>query len=221
MKTPKSGLVVALMARASILEPGEEGMKEPWSHRWSWQLTLAVASMVALMALAVALTDAVAGHAVAAKPQMDWKAQLAKVDEAVGTNEVALAVLRWPEAYAAALRSRHWEGLVAVGDAYRRLGDLGGFREAAEAKAREIYLAALFRARQEASLDGVLRVAEAFAELGDAVVVEQCLRAARPLAEQTRDERADLRVRAFAERWDARRLEVEQQSGHGNGGNVR
>jgi len=25
----------------------------------------------------------------------------------------------WREAYAAALKSRHWEGMVAVGDAYR------------------------------------------------------------------------------------------------------
>jgi len=204
-----------------VLNPGEEGMKEPWSNRWSWQFTLTVASMIALMALIVALTDAVAGHTVAAKAQVDWKAKLAKVDEAVGMNDMAQAVLRWPEAYAAALRSRHWEGLIAVGDAYRRLGDLGGFREGAEAKAREIYFAALFRARQEASLDGVLRVAEAFAELGAAEVVEQCLRAARPLAERTRDERADLRVRAFAERWDARRLEVEQSNGLGTGRSVR
>jgi hypothetical protein len=41
-----------------------------------------------------------------------------------------------------------------------------GFKTAAVAKARTIYLAALFRARQEASPDDVLRAAEAFAELG-------------------------------------------------------
>lgn len=106
-------------------------------------------------------------------------------------------------------------------DVYRRLGDLGGLRKAAESKARTIYLAALFRARQEASLDGVLRAAEAFAELGDARVVEQCLMLARPLAAETRDERADLRVRVFAERWEARRLEVEHQNEPGRGENIR
>lgn len=196
-------------------------MRERRWNLWPWPLVMAAVSMLALMALAVAVTDAVAGHAVAAKPQVDWKAQLTKVDEALGKNEVALAVLRWPEAYAAALRSRHWEGLVAVGNAYRRLGDLGGFREAAEAKARKIYLAALFRARQEASLDGVLRVAEAFAELGDIEAVEHCLMVARSLAEQTHDDRADQRVSAFVERWDSHRVEVEHQNDHGTGGSAR
>ena len=98
---------------------------------------------------------------------------------------------------------------------------LGGFKKAAEVKARTIYLAALFRARQEASLDGVLRAAEAFAELGDAPVVEQCLKLARPLAAETRDARADRRLRVFAERWEARRLEVEHQNELGREGNVR
>src|SRR2546422_1284226 len=129
--------------------------------------------------------------------------------------------LRWRDAYAAARRGRHWEGLVAVGDVYRRLGGLGGFKKAAEVKARTIYLGALFRARQEASLDGVLRAAEAFAELGDAPVVEQCLKLARPLAAETRDARADRRLRVFAERWEARRLEVEPQKELGREGNVR
>ncbi len=187
----------------------------------SWRLIPALASMITLIVPAVAVTDAFAGHAIAAESQVDWRTHLAKVDEAVGKSDVPVAVLRWRDAYAAALRSRHWEGLVAVGDVYRRLGDLGGFREAAEAKARTIYLAALFRARQEASLDGVLRAAEAFAELGDAPVVAQCLKLARPLAAETRDERADRRLRVFAERWEARRLEVEHQNELGRGGNVR
>src|SRR2546422_3201841 len=148
----------------------------------SWRLILALASPLALMVPAVAVTDAFAGHAIAPESQVDWRTHLTTVDDAVGESDVPVAVLRWRDAYAAALRSRHWEGLVAVGDVYRRLGGLGGFKKAAEVKARTIYLAALFRARQEASLDGVLRAAEAFAELGDAPVVEQCLKLARPLA---------------------------------------
>jgi hypothetical protein len=179
-----------------------------------------VASIGALMVLALAVTDVFAGHAFATESQVDWKARLAKVDEAAGKNDIAGALSLWREAYAAALRSRHWEGLVAVGEAYRRLGDLGGFRKAAGAKAREIYLAALFRARQEASLDGVLRAAETFADLGDVPGVEHCLNVARPLAAETRDARAEQRVRAFAERWGARNLEVERQNAFGNGGNV-
>ena len=198
-----------------------EARKSIMACGWSWRLHLVLAALIALMVPAVAVTDAFAGHAIAAESQVDWRTHLAKVDDAVGKSDVPGAVLSWRDAYAAALRSRHWEGLVAVGDVYRRLGDLGGFKQAAAVKARTIYLAALFRARQEASLDGVLRAAEAFAELGDAPVVEQCLRLARPLAAETRDARADRRLRVFAERWEARRLEVGRQNELGREGNVR
>jgi len=91
--------------------------------------------------------------------------------------------------------------MVAVGDVYRRLGALGGFQKTAAAKARTVYLAALFRARSEASVDGVLEAARGFADLGDETVVERCLDVARSIAAQTRDLRAEERVRAFAERW--------------------
>jgi hypothetical protein len=165
--------------------------------------------------------DAVAGHAAAGAAQIAWQAELDRVDEALSRNDVGRATLLWREAYAAALRSRHWEGLVAVGDAYRRLGDLGGFRAASRTKARQTYLAALFRARQEGSLTGALRVAEAFAELGDQEVIEQCIKVARALAAQTRDAGGDARVRAFAERWEARKLEVERLTPVSRGGTLR
>lgn len=196
-------------------------MKKPLSSRWSWQFLFAVASMTALMLLIVVVSEVFAWHAIGAEAQIAWKAQLEKVDEAAGRNDLNAALMVWREAYAAALRSRHWEGMVAVGEAYRRLGELGGFSQAARAKAREIYLAALFRARQEPSLDGVLRVAEAFAELGDRDVVERCIEVARGVAAQVRDPRGEDRVRALAERWTARKLEVERLNGFGTRGSVR
>ena len=52
------------------------------------------------------------------------------------------------------------DAALAVGDAYRQIGDAGSFRRTAGAKARQSYLTALFRARGEGSVDGVLRVAE-------------------------------------------------------------
>ena len=196
-------------------------MKTRWSERWSWQFILAIAAMLGLMLLIGVVSEALAGHAVAAEAQVAWQAQLDRVDEALGRNDQAQALLLWREAYAAALRSRHWQGLVAVGDTYRRLGARGGFEKAAVAKARQPYLVALFRARQEGSVDGVLRVADAFAELGDDAVVQQCLAIARATAAQAHDARATDRVRAFAERWDARKLEVEKQTGPLKGGHIR
>ena len=190
-------------------------MSRVWSSRWSFQFIVAVAAMVALMLLVAIVSEAIAGHAMAAESQIAWKAHLEKVDDAVSRNDLTQAVMLWREAYAAALRSRHWEGMVAVAEAYRRLGGLAGFARASEAKARQIYLAALFRARQEGSLDGVLRVAEAFADLGDREVVDRCIAIARTVAVQARDARGEQRVRVFTERWAAHKLEVEKQNGSG------
>lgn len=199
----------------------EGAMKTPLLDRWPVQFILAVTSMIALMLLIVVVTEAVAGHIAGAERPDAWKIHLEKVEQALDRNDLAQAALLWRDAYAAALRSRHWEGMVAVGDAYRRLGDLGGFRQASRAKARETYLAALFRARQEGALDGVLRVAEAFAELGDREVVQQCIRSARSIAAQARDASGDARVRVFAERWEARRLGAEQLNGRDLLGTIR
>ena len=63
-----------------------------------------------------------------------------------------------------------------------RIGELAAARGVGRAEARGLYLRALFQARAQSSLDGVLRVTEAFAGLGDADVVEQGLRVARQLA---------------------------------------
>jgi len=60
------------------------------------------------------------------------------------------------------------------------------------------FLAALFRARQQSALDGVLRAAEAFVTLGDIEVVTQCVRIAKLLAAQDPEKQAD--VRAFTAR---------------------
>jgi len=175
-------------------------------------LVLAVASMATLMVVAVMAMDLFADHALGTGEQLAWRAQLQKVDAALAWNDVSAAELAWREAYAAALKSRHWEGMVAVGDAYRQVGDSGGFRQAARAKARQSYLTALFRARGEGSVDGVLRVAERFAELGDRDVVERCIRVAWTVAAQAKDTLAQQSVRAFTERWEAHALEAEPQT---------
>lgn len=175
-------------------------------------LVLAVASTTGLMVIAVLALDLFAGHTLGTQAQVAWRAQLQKAEAALADGDLATAEDAWRSAHAAALKSRHWEGMVAVGDAYRRLGDLAGFHQAAQAKARQSYLTALFRARSEASVDGVLRVADRFADLGDHDVVKQCIRVARSIAARTRDPHAQQSVRAFTERWAAHAREVAPQS---------
>jgi hypothetical protein len=184
-------------------------MREPGARRWSYTLALAAVSMLAVTILALLGVEFLADHVSGADQDVAWQAQLARVETALARNDLAGAELLWGEAYVAAIKSRHWEGMVAAGDIYRRLGELGGFRKVSDAKAREAYLAALIRARNRGSLEGVLRAAQGFAELGDQEVVEQCIRVARSVAARSWNPRADERVRLFAERWDARAREAD------------
>jgi len=181
----------------------EAAMKDLSSSRWLCISLPAIASTLGLMLLAATVLDVLADHAIGTEAQIAWQARLLEVDEALARSDLAAAERQWREAYAAALKSRHWQGMVAVGDTYRVLGARAGFRAASVAKARQAYLTALFRARGEASLEGVLRAAERFAELGDREVVEQCIRVARQVAAQSRDPQAKEYVRAFTERWAA------------------
>jgi hypothetical protein len=87
-----------------------------------------------------------------------------------------------------------WPALLQVGDEARSRGDAPA--------ARQAYLGALFRARGERSMIGVLRAAEGFRALGDRDVVEQALRIAAALGP---DDGRDLavRVQALRDRLDA------------------
>jgi len=178
-------------------------MKELWSSRWLWLLLPAIVSMLGPMVLAATVRDVIADHAIGTEAQLAWQARLLSVEQALADGDLARAELLWRDAYAAALRSRHWEGMIAVADTYRALGARAGFRAAAVAKARQAYLAALFRARNAGSLAGVLITADRFAELGDREVVEQCIRVARQVVKSSRDPYAQEHLRAFTERWAA------------------
>lgn len=127
-----------------------------------------------------------------------WAVHLRAVHKALARHDVGGAEQAWHEAYGVALRSRRWEGMIEVGDAHLRIGETANGPKAAQAQARRLYLAALFRARQEDSLEGVLRAAEAFAALGDRDVVEQCLRIAQSVAGQNQEGQA--RVQALRDR---------------------
>jgi len=187
----------------------EIAMREPGAHRWSYTLALAAVAMLVLTILALLGVEFLADNVLGADPEVAWQAQLERVEAALARNDLAGAEMLWSEAYVAAIKSRHWEGMVAAGDIYRRLGELGGFRKISDAKAREAYLAALFRARSRGSLEGVLRAAQGFAELGDQEVVDQCIRVARSVAARSWNPRAEELVRIFAERWDALAREAD------------
>lgn len=128
-----------------------------------------------------------------------WRAHLAVVERELARGHVDAAVRAWHDAYGAALASRSWESMIAVGDAFRAIGRASGSVRGARMNAREAYLSALIRARREGSVDGAIRSAEAFRALDDRVVGEQCLRIAERLA--AGDAEAQRRVREAWLRW--------------------
>jgi hypothetical protein len=119
--------------------------------------------------------------------QPGWTAPLRGVDDALARMDLDAARRAWQEAYLAALGSWHWEGMLEVGHAQLRLGRAAGQWEAAVARARNLFLAALFRARQQRSAEGARQTASAFARLGDRDVAERCLRLAEALAAEARE----------------------------------
>jgi hypothetical protein len=92
------------------------------------------------------------------------------VDEAIVRGHVSGAIYQWRDAYGVALGTRRWDAMADMGDAASRidrLGPAGAPRTTFRAEARQAYLLALFRARDASSGDGIERVADAFAALGD------------------------------------------------------
>jgi len=163
----------------------------------------AIVILMVVLLIALAIVEVLASHASAAEsrttaPAAPWTPHLKRIDEALAQNDVSAALRAWGNAYTAALGGRRWEGLVEAGDAYLRIGERLASRRAFVPKAREAYLAAFFRARQRGSVEGVLRVADAFAALGDRHVVTECLKVARELA--GRDPEAQMRVHTHASR---------------------
>ena len=126
-----------------------------------------------------------------------WRQHLNEMDEAIASGQAAAAVRAWHRAHAAVIDHSGWQPIARVAEAARRIGAISGFARAAEARAREPYWIALFRAHREGSLAGVLQTAEGFGSLGDRNMVEQCIRIAEGLAtraghegEPTRDVRS-------------------------------
>jgi len=135
-----------------------------------------------------------------------WTVHIQAAYDALAQKNVKAAVRAWDEAHLVAIGSGRWEGLIEAGDAYLRIGEASGCRKASEATVRKAYFAALYRACQRGSFDGVLRTAGAFADLGDRQVVEECVGLAELLAD---DDHARARVRAFLARVTAQSVPAD------------
>ena len=150
------------------------------------KLTVALVLGVLVSVVAVTAIAAVRRPHVAPpqfSPSESWTEAVAAVDFALAANDLSGASLAWQRAFVAALQDRgHWEGLIEVADARLRIAARARPDGMGIARARELYLAALFRARQHGSAEGVRRAGAAFQALGDHEVAAQAHRIAATLA---------------------------------------
>lgn len=171
--------------------------------------TIVVLAAIFAMLMGLEVVAQAAAHRAAKIEPSSWGEFVERVDQALAARDTNRAEVAAHNAYATALGRQAWPGLVASGDAYLRIGEVTGIRTVARAKARHAYLSAFFRARSQASVEGVVRSADAFAALGDRQVAAQCLKTAERLANASHDGRSRERVAALAERMAGRVAALE------------
>lgn len=195
------------MSDHNVRTASEAVMTEWWSTRWYTPLVAIGVALLIVLILALAIVEVLVAKAPDITGPAAWVTPLERAERALSDGDVAQALAWWREARGAALRSGQWEGMIEVGDASRRLGARGGFRHDGDALARDAYRTALLRARGLHSVDGVLRAATAFGQLGDQDIVRQAVRIAEHHAGH--DPRALEQIRAVADRWTTHSVKTE------------
>ena len=183
------------------------------AHGEERQTRIALLILAAVLAIALAVLEVLAdqGEAEAFMSEAGeiattgsdaavWVAPIRRLDDALASHNASEANRAWQQAHLAALGSRRWEGMVEVGDAARRLGLSTGTERVQDPRARQAYLVAFYRARTGRSLQGLLRVADAFGSLGDMEVVKQCLQQARGLLAQRPDDASRVWLEALEQK---------------------
>lgn len=143
-----------------------------------------------------------------------WEQYIQVMDDALTRGDVNAAEMARQEAVLAARASRRWDAMAAAGDASVRLSTSPGASPAVRPEARRIYRWALFRARQQGSLEGVMRLSEAFVELDDRDSARDGLAMVTAmLTESSGAHDVEDRVRALSSRLDEQASNRDEPTG--------
>ena len=104
--------------------------------------TVVSLGIVAALGMIGVMTGGLSGAA-AMRSSRTAMAQLASLDRALGANDIDTATRAWRDAYGAALGSRRWEPMFAVGVAALRIGRAAGAPRSYDLGDREVALRAL------------------------------------------------------------------------------
>jgi hypothetical protein len=154
----------------------------------------ALAMVTAPRTSPISVASHAAAETVGVETRPAWQIALDTMDRALAAGDISGAEMAWRNAYGLAIRSRQWEALLAAGDGSLRIADHVLVKKPYRARAADAWRGALFRARAQRSVDGVLRVAEGFGRLGDAEGLTQVLRIADGLAADDPSGEAQRRV---------------------------
>lgn len=154
-----------------------------------WLLQVAAGLIAPLVASAAVLAADEPGHSTSPA----WRVSLEHAEAALARGDTRTAEQAWETAFRRAMASRSPQGMLDVGHAYLRIGE-AAHRPAAVARARRLFLAALFQARGRRDANRVVAAAEAFAALGDRDVAGRACDIAQGLALQNNDRTALERV---------------------------
>jgi hypothetical protein len=141
-----------------------------------------------------------AGHDLELSTIPDWRDRLRRADGALSEGDAPGAERAWDEAYRLALATSDPYAMIEVGRAYLPIGEAVYDHPMAAARARRIFLSALFLGRGLRNVHAVADAAEALAALGDDDLATRAFRIAVTLAQRGRDASALDRVTAQRDR---------------------
>jgi hypothetical protein len=130
----------------------------------------------------------------------DWREPLRRADTALAEGDAPGAERAWDEAYRLALATSDPYAMVEVGRAYLAIGEAVYDHPMAAARARRIFLSALFLGRGLRNVHAVADAAEALAALGEHDLAARGFSIAVTLAQRDRDARVVDRVMAQRDR---------------------
>jgi hypothetical protein len=185
-------------------------------NRTTWCMTVGLgACLTGVGMLAGTPTEsgrpgAPAGHDLALSTIPDWRDPLRRADAALSEGDAPGAERAWDEAYRLALATSDPYPMIEVGRAYLAIGEAVYDRPMAAARARRIFLSALFLGRGLRNVHAVADAAEALAALGDHDLAARGFRIAVTLAQRGRDAGAIDRITAQRDRvLESRALEAQ------------
>src|SRR5690242_4115487 len=108
------------------------------------QRGVVVLAVIFAMLMGLEVVAQAAARRAAESDDRPWKGALERMDRAVAASDISAAERAMHDAYVAAVASRRWDAMVAVGDAYGRLGVASHEVSQDRARARQAYLAAFF-----------------------------------------------------------------------------